>query len=141
MDSQLVKAVALSIFSFDYLTQGKTFRQAPSNDITQKDGMLLNSGRRAFGDGSVQTDGLMVNMELPIKDTKAVFYSFGGYNHKSSDAYAYSRNYSARPDRFPSNSSGALIFVPGIMHVSSTNDTFYNPHIGTNIMMHLLLWD
>ena len=119
--------------SFDFLNQGKTFRQAPSNDITKKDGMLLNTGRRAFGDGSVQTDGLMINMELPIKDTKTVFYTFGGYNHKNSDAYAYSRNYSEKPERFPTSSSSTLIFVPDIMHVSSTGEIFYNPHIGTNI--------
>ena len=130
---QIGKSGGFANFSFDYLDQGKTFRQAPSNDITQKDGMLINSGRRAFGDGSVQTDGLMMNMELPIKGTKAMFYSFGGYNHKNSDAYAYSRNYSEKPERFPTSSSNTLIFVPGIMHVSSTNDTFYNPHIGTNI--------
>ncbi len=120
-------------FSFDYLDQGKTFRQAPSNDITQKDGMLINSGRRAFGDGSVQTDGLMINMELPIKGTRAMFYSFGGYNHKSSDAYAYSRNYSEKPERFPTTPSNTMIFVPEIMHVNSTGEIFYNPHIGTII--------
>jgi len=119
--------------SFDYLSQGKTFRQAASNDITKKDGMLINSGRRAFGDGSVQTDGLMANMELPIKNTKTVFYSFGGYNHKNSDAFAYSRNLSEKPERFPTSSSNTFIFVPSIMHVSSTGETFYNPHIGTNI--------
>lgn len=119
--------------SFDYLSQGKTFRQAPSNDITKKDGMLINSGRRAFGDGSVQTDGLMANMELPIKNTKTVFYSFGGYNHKNSDAFAYSRNLSEKPERFPTSSSNTTIWVPSIMRVSSTGETFYNPHIGTNI--------
>jgi iron complex outermembrane receptor protein len=72
-------------------------------------------------------------MELPVKNTKTVFYSFGGYNHKNSDAFAYSRNLSAKPKRFPTSSSGTPIFVPSIMRVSSDGETYYNPHIGTNI--------
>ncbi len=121
-------------FSFDYLTQGKTFRQVPDTNIgTNKNALPLNAGRRAFGDGSVQTDGLMLNMELPILNTKTMFYSFGGYNHKTSDAFAYSRNLSARPNRFPTNTANNVIFVSSIMQVSGTKDTFYNPHIGTQI--------
>ncbi len=121
-------------FSFDYLTQGKTFRQVPDTNIgTNKNALPLNGGRRAFGDGSVQTDGLMLNMELPVANSKTIFYSFGGYNHKTSDAFAYSRNLSARPNRFPTDASNNVIFVPSIMQVSSTKDTFYNPHIGTQI--------
>ncbi len=120
-------------FTFDYLKQGKTFRQAPSNDITKKDGMLINTGRRAFGDGSVETNGFMANVELPVKNTKTVIYSFGSVNHKNSDAYAYSRNLSEKPERFPTNSTNNVIFVPEIMRKSSSGEIFYNPHIGTNI--------
>ncbi len=121
--------------SFDYLKQGKTFRQvADTNASTNAKALpYFNSGRRAFGDGSVQTDGAMYNMELPVKNTKTVFYSFGGYNHKNSDAFAYTRNLSAKPKRFPTSSSGTPIFVPSIMRVSSDGETYYNPHIGTNI--------
>lgn len=121
--------------SFDYLKQGKTFRQVPDTNASTNAKALpyFNSGRRAFGDGSVQTDGAMYNMELPVKNTKTVFYSFGGYNHKNSDAFAYSRNLSAKPKRFPTSSSGTPIFVPSIMRVSSDGETYYNPHIGTNI--------
>ena len=121
--------------SFDYLKQGKTFRQVPDTNASTNAKALpyFNSGRRAFGDGLVQTDGAMYNMELPVKNTKTVFYSFGGYNHKNSDAFAYTRNLSAKPKRFPTSSSGTPIFVPSIMRVSSDGETYYNPHIGTNI--------
>ena len=127
------KSGGFANLSFDLLKQDKTFRQAPYNDITKKDGLLINTGRRAFGDGSVQTDGLMINMELPVKNTKTVFYSFGGYNHKNSDAFAYSRNLSEMPERFPTASSNAFIYVPSIMHIANGGEVFYNPHIGTNI--------
>lgn len=50
-------------------------------------------------------------------------------NNKSSDAYAYTRNWSARPTRFPVNNKGQLIFVPSIMFTSGSGDTSYNPHI------------
>jgi len=43
--------------------------------MTNPDALLLNSGRRAFGDGSVTTGGSMYNLELPAG--KATFYSFG----------------------------------------------------------------
>ncbi|MBS1733576.1 MAG: TonB-dependent receptor [Bacteroidetes bacterium] len=121
--------------SFDYLKTGKTYRQVPDTNVqTNSKALPLNSSRRAFGDGSVQTDGAMYNMELPLgKDTKTVFYSFGGYNHKASDAFAYTRNLSARPDRFPVDVNGTPIFVPGIMRKSSDGEIFYNPHIVTDI--------
>jgi iron complex outermembrane receptor protein len=122
-------------FSFDYLKQAKTYRQVADTNIQSNSKALpLNSSRRAFGDGSVQTDGAMYNMELPLcKDSKTVFYSFGGYNHKSSDAFAYTRNVSARPDRFPVDATGTPIFVPSIMHQSIDGEIYYNPHIATEI--------
>ena len=77
-------------FSFDFLNQAKTFRQVPDTNVqTNKDALPLNSSRRAFGDGSVQTYGAMYNMELPInKNGNTVFYSYAGYNYKNSDAFA-----------------------------------------------------
>ena len=122
-------------FSFDYLKQGKTYRQVPDTNVkTNSDALPLNSSRRAFGDGSVQTDGAMYNMELPLcKDGKASFYSFASYNHKSSDAFAYTRNLSARPDRFPVDVTGTPIYVPSIMRKSVDGETYYNPHIKTEI--------
>ncbi len=122
-------------FALDALTQGKTFRQADTTDWQNKSSSLpyLGTGRRAFGDGSVKTYGALYNMELPIKDTRTVFYSFASVNSKESDAYAYSRNFSAKPERFPVTAGGALIFVPGIMQVTNDGETYYNPHIGTNI--------
>ncbi len=73
-------------------------------------------------------------MEIPFsKEGKTSFYSFGGYNYKASDAYAYSRNYSAKPERFPANADGTLINVPGIYRVSNDGETYFNPHIQTHI--------
>ena len=133
-------------FSMDFLKQGKTYRQAnDTNYLTNSDALNTNYGRRAFGDGSVQTEGAMYNMELPLcKDSKTTFYSFAGYNHKASDAYAYTRNYygrsyplpgnySSRSDRFPTDASGDLIYVPSIMHTASDGEVYYNPHIVTEI--------
>ncbi len=122
-------------FSFDFLKQAKTYRQVPDTNVqTNKNALPLNTSRRAFGDGSVQTEGAMYNMELPLcKDSKTVFYSFGTVNHKASDAFAYTRNLSARPDRFPVDVTGTPIFVPSIMRTAIDGEVYYNPHIKTEI--------
>ncbi|CAN5774568.1 TonB-dependent receptor [soil metagenome] len=122
-------------FSFDYLKQGKTYRQVPDTNVSSNAKALpLNSSRRAFGDGSVQTDGAMYNMELPLsKNSKTSFYSFASYNHKASDAFAYTRNLSARPDRFPVDAAGNTIIVPSIMRTAIDGEVYYNPHIKTEI--------
>ena len=118
--------------SLDFLKQAKTYRQVGDTNIrTNPDALLLNSGRRAFGDGSITSGGGMFNLELPAG--KATFYSFGGYNYKSSDAFAYTRNWSARPDRFPVDNSGIIIYVPSIMRTSEDGEQYYNPHIQTHI--------
>ena len=118
--------------SFDLLDQGKTFRQASSDDITKADGLPTNTWRRGFGDGSLQSIGAMFNMELPINDNTK-FYAFGGVNSKNSDAYAYTRNWSAKPTRFPVTAGGGLIFDPSVMFATGSGDTTYNPHIQTKI--------
>ena len=121
-------------FAVNILSQGKTYRQVDTtNWRTSKNTLPLNTGRRANGDGSVNTFGALYNMELPIKDTRATFYSFASVNTKESDAYAYSRNFSAKPDRFPVTAGGALIFVPSIMQKANDGEIYYNPHIGTQI--------
>ncbi len=121
--------------SADYLTQAKTYRQVlDTNVATNKMALPLNTSRRAFGDGSVTTIGTMFNMELPTSSSKnTIVYAFGGYNNKASDAYAYTRNYSARPDRFPIDAAGNLVFDPSIMRVSESGEIYYNPHIQTKI--------
>ncbi|UEG51211.1 TonB-dependent receptor [Ferruginibacter lapsinanis] len=131
--------------SANFLTQEKTFRQVNDTNMNNKNSLPINVGRRANGDGSVNSAGAMFNMELPIANSKTTFYAFGGYNYKSSDAYAYTRTYhgynplsSARPYRFPVDATGRLIYVPAIMQVVSTPggglpDTVYNPHIQTHI--------
>ncbi len=118
--------------SFDLLDQGKTFRQAASSNIEDKDGLPTNTWRQGFGDGSMNSIGTMFNMEVPLGDD-IKFYAFGSFNSKKSDAYAYTRNWSAKPTRFPIKADGSLIFVPSIMFTSGSGDTSYNPHIQANI--------
>ena len=119
-------------FSFDYLNQGKTYRQVPDTNVLKDANALpLNSLRRAFGDGSLETYGGMYNMELPVS-AKSTFYSFGGYNYKASDAYAYTRN-DDNPSRFPVDVNGNIIYVPSIMHQTASGTIYYNPHIQTHI--------
>jgi iron complex outermembrane recepter protein len=121
--------------SFDYLSQNKTYRQVDTlNWQTDKDALpFLNTGRRAMGDASVRSFTTMYNMELPVKGTSATFYSFGGISNKTGEAFAYTRNASARPDRFPVNSSGTPIFVQSIMRRTNGGEIFYNPLIVSQI--------
>ena len=121
------------------LTQGKTFRALPDTNWSTSPNSkyvapYLADYRRAFGDGSLTTGGAMYNMEIPLAGTKTTFYSFGDYNYKHSNVYAWTRNFYNHPEKYPTNPDGSLIFVPSIMHVagpaSSTLDTanvFYNP--------------
>jgi iron complex outermembrane receptor protein len=124
-------------YSVDYRAQGKTYRASPvsANYATEKDALPdINYGRRAFGDGSIATGGIMYNMEIPTSSSKkTTFYSFGGYNYKSSDAYAYTRSWSSKPERFPVNANGSLIMVPSIMQTTKDGSIYYNPHIQTHI--------
>ncbi len=122
--------------SLDILTQGKTYRQTDTaNWQTDKYALpYINGGRRAFGDGSVQTYGAMYNMEIPTSASKkTTFYSFGGYNYKASDAFAYTRNWSAKPERFPVDMSGNLLYNADIMRTANDGEIYYNPHIQTHI--------
>jgi iron complex outermembrane receptor protein len=122
--------------SLDFLSQEKTFRQADtSNWLTDKNALpYINGGRRAFGDASLKTGGGMYNLEIPTSASKkTTFYSFGGYNYKESDAYAYTRNFSGRPNRFPTDLSGNLLFDASIMRIADDGEIYYNPHIQTQI--------
>ncbi len=124
-------------YSADYRTQGKTFRAAPvsANYATDKYALPdINYGRRAFGDGSISTVGVMYNMEIPTSiSKKTTFYSFGGYNYKSSDAFAYTRAWSSKPERFPTREDGSLIMVPSVIRTTKDGSIYYNPHIQTHI--------
>ncbi len=121
-------------FSADFLKQAKTFRQvADTNVMTNPNALPVNYARRAFGDGSVTTGGAMFNAQIPVSSSgKTTFYSFGGYNYKASDAYAYTRD-NSDPSRFPVDASGNIIYVPSIMHTASDGTIYYNPHIQTHI--------
>ena len=67
-------------------------------------------------------------------DDRFTFYAFGGYNCKASDAYAYTRNFSAdNANRFPTDANGDLIEVPGIIMTANDGTKYFNPHIQTEI--------
>ncbi|MEO7922568.1 MAG: TonB-dependent receptor [Chitinophagaceae bacterium] len=116
------------------LSTSKTFRQAldTSDYVNNIDGMYIDIYRRGAGDGSLKMIGTFMNLEIPTSGA-AVFYSFGGYNYKSADAFAFTRNFSARPERFPTDAGGGIIFVPSIMKNSNDGETYYSPHIQTKI--------
>ena len=121
--------------SGDFLTSGKTFRQVldTTDPVNNPNGMFLNPYRRANGDASLVMGGTQYNMELPFANSRTVFYSFGGFNYKSSDAFAFTRNFSARPGRFPTDAQGNMINVPGIIKQTPDGESYFNPHIQTKI--------
>jgi iron complex outermembrane recepter protein len=122
-------------FGGNFLTQGKTFRAEPDTNMsTNPKALPTNTLRRAFGDGAVTSGGGMVNAEIPIAGTRTKFYFFGGYNKKLSTVYAYTRNFSANPQKFPTNPDGTLIYDANIMKVAGSSDgtinsdnVYYNP--------------
>ncbi|HLK27799.1 MAG TPA: TonB-dependent receptor [Puia sp.] len=115
-------------FGGNFLSQGKTFREVPDTNVsTNPNALPFYAVRRAFGDASVAEGGAMFNSEIPIAGTKATFYSFGGYNYKNSNAYAFSRNYPDHPEKFPTDGEGNIVNVPGIMHTTSDGSVFYDP--------------
>ena len=120
--------------SGDFLTNGKTYRQAldTSDPVNNEDGMFINPYRRANGDGSLDMVGGAVHLEAPFNSTTRL-YSFGTYNYRSGDAYAFTRNWSARPERFPTDASGNLIPVPGVIFTAADGEQYFNPHIQTKI--------
>ncbi len=123
----------------NFMDQGKTFRAVPDTNIaTNPNALPIDIWRRAFGDGSVISGGGMFNAELPIAGTKTTFYSFGGYNYKHSNVYAWTRSWGnphrSQPTKFPTDENGNLIFVPSVMKVYDptqgildTNNVYYNP--------------
>ncbi|SFW63176.1 TonB-dependent receptor [Chitinophaga sancti] len=119
-------------FSGNFLIQGKTYRQALDTDLNHKDGLPVNSVRRGAGDGSRMNGGGMINLEVPLGTGKTSLYAFGGYNYKSSDAFAYSRSFAGHPDRFPTDDGGHLIFHKDIMY-AVPDDTIFDPHIQTHV--------
>jgi iron complex outermembrane receptor protein len=125
--------------SGSFSSAGKTFRQIldTTNFLHSKDAMYYNYVRRAYGDGSLLSGGGFLNMEIPFAGTRTSFYAFGGYNYKKSDSYAFTRSWKGKPNRFPTDANGNLIYVPAIMYSvynsDGTYDTVYNPHIQTHI--------
>lgn len=115
-------------FTLNYANQDKTFRQEFGGNLP------ISIYRRAHGDASLNAYGAFYNAETPIKEGgKLDFYSFGGANYKKSDAFAFTRNFSARPDRFPTTAAGDLIPVEGIIKTTPDGESYFNPHIQTEI--------
>ncbi|WP_367864748.1 TonB-dependent receptor [Pedobacter sp. WC2423] len=115
----------------DYSKSGKTYRQVHDTTTSDPKALPVNTARRANGDGSSENGTIFFNNEIPLS-AKTTFYSFGGYSYKGSDAYAFSRNFLARPDRFPTTGAGALIPVDGIIVNTPNGDSYYNPLIETH---------
>jgi iron complex outermembrane receptor protein len=114
--------------TLNYVNQAKTYRQEFGGKLP------VSIYRRGHGDGSLNAYGAMFNAETPILDEgKLSFYAFGGINYKVSDAYAFTRNFSARPERFPTTSAGDLIPVEGIIKTTPDGENYYNPHIQSEI--------
>ncbi|HET6255994.1 MAG TPA: TonB-dependent receptor [Puia sp.] len=122
----------------NFMSYGKTYRAVRDTNIsTNANALPIDIWRRAFGDGSVVSGGGMYNMEVPVS-TSTTFYSFGGYNYKHSNVYAWTRSWGnpnrSQPTKFPTDANGNLLFVPGIMRVYDpakgvldTNNVYYNP--------------
>jgi iron complex outermembrane receptor protein len=121
-------------FTLEGMSTGKTFRQAldTSDYYNNDEAMYINIYRRGNGDASLKMLSGAFNMEIPTQGN-AIFYAFGTLSNKNSDAFAFTRNFSARPERFPTDAGGNLIFVNGIMRNSNDGETFYSPHIETTI--------
>jgi iron complex outermembrane receptor protein len=125
----------------NYFNQGFTFRAEPDSNInTNPNALPIPDWRRAFGNGAVISGGAMYNLEIPISDA-IKFYSFGQYNEKRSDVYAWTRRFHSTSKRFqfPTDTLGNLLFVPGVMRVGdylgntsgttnlSSDLAYYNP--------------
>lgn len=114
--------------SLDYANAGKTFRQSLDTDEIP----YYNYVRRGHGDASLESYGAFLNAELKL-GSRMSLYGFGGANIKSSDAYAFTRDFSARPQRFVTDANGELIEVPGIIRRASDGTIYYNPRILTDV--------
>ncbi|MDN3547699.1 TonB-dependent receptor [Mucilaginibacter aquaedulcis] len=117
----------------DYTKNGKTFRQAHDTTTANPNALPVNTSRRANGEGSAETGTIFYNSEIPLAGTRTTFYSFGGYSYKASDAYAFTRNFSARPERFPTTADDQLIPVNGIIFNTPDGESYFNPLIQTHI--------
>ena len=111
---------------------GKTFRQVKDTVYANPKDLGINPYRRANGDGSAQSLNTFFNSEIPIKGTRTTFYSFGGFSRKTSQDYAFTRDFAANPKRFPTDAAGNVIQVPGIIYTTPEGNIVYNPIIGTH---------
>ncbi|HRI00183.1 MAG TPA: TonB-dependent receptor [Saprospiraceae bacterium] len=123
--------------TLNYNSLAKTYRQSLDQNFANDYGLPVNIYRRAHGDGSLNSYGAFLNAEYPLSNNLSV-YANGGYNSKNADAYAFTRNFSARPDRFVTNANGDLVRVDGIIMDSKETETagadqFFNPHIQTEV--------
>ena len=79
----------------------------------------------------------MYNAEIPLGSSgKTKFYSFGGYNYKHSNVYAWTRRWvnPSNKIKFPTDADGNLIFIADIMRVFGTqsntisaDNVYYDP--------------
>ena len=104
----------------------KTFRQTHDTAYSDPKALPLNNVRRANGDGSASSINTFFNSGDPHQPgTRTTFYSFGGISYKLSDDYAFTRNFSGSPNRFPTDASGNLIPVSGIIFNTPNGDSLF----------------
>ncbi len=114
--------------SADYAKLGKTYRQDPTGTLP------FNIYRRTHGDGSLNAYGGLLNLDLPLNSSGNLsVYGFGSYNFRDADAFAFTRRFNDNPERFPTDASGNIIQVPGIIKTDADGNFYYNPHIQTEI--------
>ena len=71
--------------------------------------------------------GAFLNMELPASQN-STFYAFGGANVKKSEAFAYTRNFSGRPERFVTDANGNLLDPNNIVQeIADGSDRYFTP--------------
>lgn len=115
-------------FTADYSKNGKTYRQTHDTTTSNPQALPINPYRRANGDGSATSGTFFFNNEIPLSGTRTTFYSFGGYTYKGGDAYAFTRNLSGAPERFPAGYAA----TSGIIFTTPDGESYYNPHIQTH---------
>lgn len=97
--------------TLDYLHRGHTYRDAAMRDAAGNDTLHY---RRQFGDAQQDNFNAFFNAVVPLKGNAEV-YSFGGYNFRQGDAYAWTRD--STDDR----------------NVPSIYPNGFDPHILSNI--------
>jgi iron complex outermembrane receptor protein len=92
-------------FTLDYLSKNNTNRPA--------DPSVFSIYRQQFGDAALDNFSGFVNSAVPITDNTS-FYAFGGFNHRYTDAFAWTRD--------PDSERNVTAIYPGGFNPSITSN-------------------